>query len=187
MVPVAAHDILWVQQSLNALGANPPLAEDGLNGPLTTAAVLQFQQANGLSPSGFADQATLAAIERKSRPTGPVPSRPTDLIALLERLVILIEKLKGKRPLTDPSTGSSPADRLRKTIELLGAILSPGAPDKPQPLGQVNGAPAGLLRDRAEHETITSCGPLGYSHGKVVLYTMTNYLQLTIADVLKKG
>jgi peptidoglycan hydrolase-like protein with peptidoglycan-binding domain len=140
VVPVAAHDILWVQQSLNALGANPPLAEDGLNGPLTTAAVLQFQQANGLSPSGFADQATLAAIERKSRPTGPVPSRPTDLIALLERLVILIEKLKGQRPLTDPSTGSSPADRLRKTIELLGAILSPGAPDKPQPLGQVNGA-----------------------------------------------
>ena len=140
MVPVAAHDMLWVQQSLNALGANPPLAEDGLNGPLTTAAVLQFQQANGLSPSGFADAATLAAIERKSRPTGPVPSRPTDLIALLERLVILIEKLKGQRPLTDPSTGSSPADRLRKTIELLGAILSPGAPDKPQPLGQVNGA-----------------------------------------------
>ena len=140
VVPVAAHDILWVQQSLNALGANPPLAEDGLNGPLTTAAVLQFQQANGLSPSGFADQATLAAIERKSRPTGPVPSRPPDLIALLERLVMLIEKLKGQRPLTDPSTGSSPADRLRKTIELLGAILSPGAPDKPQPLGQVNGA-----------------------------------------------
>ena len=54
--------------------------------------------------------------------------------------MILIEKLKGQRPLTDPSTGSSPADRLRKTIELLGAILSPGAPDKPQPLGQVNGA-----------------------------------------------
>ena len=132
--------LLWVQQSLNALGANPPLAEDGMNGPLTTAAVVQFQQANGLSPSGFADAATIAAIERKSRPTGPVPSRPTDLIALLERLVILIEKLKGQRPLTDPSTGSSPADRLRKTIELLGAILSPGAPDKPQPLGQVNGA-----------------------------------------------
>ena len=103
VVPVAAHDILWVQQSLNALGANPPLAEDGLNGPLTTAAVLQFQQANGLSPSGFADEATIAAIERKSRPTGPVPSRPPDLIALLERLVILIEKLKGQRPLTDPS------------------------------------------------------------------------------------
>ena len=29
--------------------------------------------------------------------------------------------------------------------------------------------------------------PLGYSHGKVVLYTMTSYMQLTIADFLKKG
>ena len=75
-------------------------------------------------------------------PDGPgsVPSGPTDLIALLERLVMLIEKLKGQRPITDPSSGSSPTDRLRKTIELLSAILSPGAADKPQPLGQVNGA-----------------------------------------------
>ena len=140
VVPV--HDATWLQRSLNALGADPRLAEDGLNGPLTVAAVLQFQQPNGLSASGFADAATIAAIERKLRPTvpGPIPSGPTDLIALLERLVILIEKLKGMRPLTDPSSGSSPTDRLRKTIELLSAILSPGAAGKPQPLGQVNGA-----------------------------------------------
>jgi peptidoglycan hydrolase-like protein with peptidoglycan-binding domain len=136
------HDTLWVQQSLNTLGANPPLAEDGVNGPLTMAAVLQFQQANFLSPSGFADPATIGAIERKLRPTVPgrIPSGPTDLIALLERLVMLIEKLKGQRPLTDPSSGLSPTERLRKTVELLGAILSPGAAGKPQPLGQVNGA-----------------------------------------------
>ena len=56
------------------------------------AAVAQFQQANGLSPSGFADAATIAAIESKLRApvrAGPVrPERPTDIIALLERLVI---------------------------------------------------------------------------------------------------
>ena len=94
---VPAHDILWVQQSLNTLGASPPLAEDGLNGPLTMAAVLQFQQTNGLSPSGSTDAAMIRAIERKLRTTGPgpVPSGPTDLIALLERLVMLIEKLQG--------------------------------------------------------------------------------------------
>jgi peptidoglycan hydrolase-like protein with peptidoglycan-binding domain len=143
VVPVPAHDTLWVQQSLNTLGANPPLAEDGLNGPLTMAAVLQFQQANGLSPSGFTDPATLAAIERKVRTTvpGPTPSGgPTDLIALLERLVMLIEKLKGQRPITGPSSGLSPTDRLRKTVDLLHAIFSPDTAGKPQPLGQVNGA-----------------------------------------------
>jgi peptidoglycan hydrolase-like protein with peptidoglycan-binding domain len=143
VVPVPAHDTLWVQQSLNTLGANPPLAEDGLNGPLTMAAVLQFQQANSLSPSGFTDPATLAAIERKVRTTvpGPTPSGgPTDLIALLERLVMLIEKLKGQRPITGPSSGLSPTDRLRKTVDLLHAIFSPDTAGKPQPLGQVNGA-----------------------------------------------
>ena len=139
------RDPLWVQQSLNALGANPPLAEDGMNGPLTIAAVVQFQQMNGLSPSGVADAATIAAIERKLRTPvppvpGPIPSAPTDIIALLERLVMLIEKLKAQRPMMDPSSGASQTDRLRKTIELLSAILSPGTAGTTQPLGQVNGA-----------------------------------------------
>ena len=136
------HDATWLQRSLNALGADPRLAEDGVYGRLTVAAVAQFQQQNGLSASGVADAATIAAIESKLRPTvpGPIPSGPTDLIALLERLVMLIEKLKGMRPMMDPSSGSSPTDRLRKAVELLSAILSPGAAGKMQPLGQVNGA-----------------------------------------------
>ena len=136
------HDVTWLQRSLNALGADPRLAEDGVYGRLTVAAVAQFQQQNSLSASGGADAATIAAIESKLRPTvpGPIPSGPTDLIALLERLVMLIEKLKGMRPMMDPSSGLSPTDRLRKTLDLLQAILSPGAAGKMQPLGQVNGA-----------------------------------------------
>ena len=136
------HDATWLQRSLNALGADPRLAEDGVYGRLTVAAVAQFQQQNSLSASGVADAATIAAIESKLRPTvpGPIPSGPTDLIALLERLVMLIEKLKGMRPMMDPSSGLSPTDRLRKTLDLLQAILSPGAAGKTQALGQVNGA-----------------------------------------------
>ena len=145
VVPVPSHDTLWVQQALNVLGANPPLAEDGISGPLTMATVARFQQANGLSPSGVADAATLAAIERRLRTPvrpvpGPIPSAPTDIIALLERLVMLIEKLKAQRPMIDPSAGASQAERLRKTVELLSAILSPGTAAATQPLGQVNGA-----------------------------------------------
>ena len=124
------HDATWLQRSLNALGADPRLAEDGVYGRLTVAAVAQFQQQNSLSASGVADAATIAAIESKLRPTvpGPIPSGPTDLIALLERLVMLIEKLKGMRPMMDPSSGLSPTDRLRKTLDLLQAILSPARP-----------------------------------------------------------
>jgi peptidoglycan hydrolase-like protein with peptidoglycan-binding domain len=144
-MPVPSHDTLWVQQSLNVLGANPPLAEDGISGPLTMAALVQFQQMNGLSPSGVADAATIAAIERKLRTPvrpvpGPTPSAPTDIIALLERLVMLIEKLKAQRPVPDPSSGASQTERLRKTVELLSAILSPGTAATTQPIGQVNGA-----------------------------------------------
>jgi hypothetical protein len=72
--PVPSHDTLWVQQSLNVLGANPPLAEDGISGPLTMATVARFQQANGLSPSGVADAATLAAANRRTLP--PMPRVP---------------------------------------------------------------------------------------------------------------
>ena len=163
-VPVPSHDTLWVQQSLNALGANPPLAEDGISGPLTMAAVAQFQQANGLSPSGFADAATMAAIERRLRaPVRPVPSgpsSPTDIIALLERLVIVIGKLKAQRPVVDPSSGASQTDRLRKTIELLSAILSPGTVAKTQPIGQVNGA-LGDTIGKLLNEKKTAIGLLG--------------------------
>ena len=70
-VPVPVRDPLWVQQALNALGANPPLAEDGMSGPLTMAAVAQFQQANGLSPSGVADAATIGGDRAQIAGAGP--------------------------------------------------------------------------------------------------------------------
>ena len=65
---------------------------------------------------------------------------------------MLIEKLKAQRPLTDPSSGASQTERLRKTIELLSAILSPGTADKPQPLGQVNGALGADHRQSAQRQ-----------------------------------
>jgi len=215
VVPVAVpvRDPLWVQQALNALGVNPPLAEDGVSGPLTTAAVVQFQQMNGLSPSGVADAATVAAIERRLRTPvrpvpGPSPSAPTDIIALLERLVILIEKLKAQRPMMDPSSGASQTERLRKTAELLSAILSPGTAGTPPPVGQVNGAlgqtignllngkktAIGLLG--AVITPILSAVPPGSGLGQVLAmltpaaglspYTMPIFLGLTAWGVLGK-
>jgi peptidoglycan hydrolase-like protein with peptidoglycan-binding domain len=134
-----AHGTLWVQQSLNKLGADPRLDEDGEIGPFTMAAVSQFQRENGLGVTGFADGATLAAIDRKLRfGGGGIPSGPTEITAWLERLVRLIERLKT--PTTPvPAPGSQQPEQLRKALELL-AILVPGAGGKSAPLGQVNGA-----------------------------------------------
>jgi peptidoglycan hydrolase-like protein with peptidoglycan-binding domain len=138
--------ILWVQQSLNTLGANPRLDEDGENGPLTMGAVMQFQRVNGLRETGFADGPTVAAMDRKLasiiRPPvgGPIPAGPSDIFMWLERLVTLVEKLQSARTTSPAPTAAPQADQLRKAVELLTAILAPGTGGKSQPLGQVNGA-----------------------------------------------
>ena len=60
----AAHGTVWVQQSLNKLGAEPPLIVDGSFGFATVAAVKAFQQTKGLDVDGKVGPQTEAAIER---------------------------------------------------------------------------------------------------------------------------
>jgi putative chitinase len=60
----AARGTAWVQQSLNRLGAEPPLTSDGSFGPVTAAAVRAFQQTHGLQADGKIDPQTVAAIEQ---------------------------------------------------------------------------------------------------------------------------
>jgi peptidoglycan hydrolase-like protein with peptidoglycan-binding domain len=57
-----AHVILWVQQSLNKLGAKPPLEEDGVSGSKTMAMVRRFQQENDLEVDGLAGPKTIREI-----------------------------------------------------------------------------------------------------------------------------
>jgi peptidoglycan hydrolase-like protein with peptidoglycan-binding domain len=135
------HGTLWVQQSLNKLGVDPRLAEDGVAGRHTMAAVMQFQRENGLDVTGFADAATVAAIDRKLRPgEGGIPTGPNDIAAWLERLARLIERLQAQRTTPTPTPAPQGPEQLRKALEVLTAILVPGADGKSLPLGQVNGA-----------------------------------------------
>jgi putative chitinase len=60
----AARGTFWVQQSLNRLGAEPPLTADGSFGPLTAGAVTNFQSAHGLPATGKIDDQTVVAIEQ---------------------------------------------------------------------------------------------------------------------------
>jgi putative chitinase len=60
----AAHGTVWVQQSLNKLGAEPPLIVDGSFGFATAAAVKAFQQTKGLDVDGKVGPQTVAAIEQ---------------------------------------------------------------------------------------------------------------------------
>jgi hypothetical protein len=60
----APHATAWVQESLNKLGAEPPLKVDGSFGLATVAAVKAFQQAKGLDVDGKVGPQTVAAIEQ---------------------------------------------------------------------------------------------------------------------------
>jgi putative chitinase len=60
----AAHGTVWVQQSLNKLGTEPPLIVDGSFGLATVTAVKAFQQAKGLEVDGKVGPQTVAAIEQ---------------------------------------------------------------------------------------------------------------------------
>jgi lysozyme family protein len=72
-----AYDTLWVQQTLNKLGASPPLKEDGDMGPATRAAIKEFQAAHGLKPDGVAGPLTRAEmVQQLNVGAGPKPILP---------------------------------------------------------------------------------------------------------------
>jgi lysozyme family protein len=58
------HDAVWLQTSLNELGAMPPLKVDGINGATTRTAVKAFQHSHHLLEDGKAGTGeTIPAIE----------------------------------------------------------------------------------------------------------------------------
>ncbi len=62
-----------VQHALNALGANPPLQEDGSAGPHTTAAIKSFQQQAGITVDGVVGPQTVAALQHATSPLSDPP------------------------------------------------------------------------------------------------------------------
>lgn len=154
-----ADSTLWVQQSLNRLGAVPSLVEDGRNGRRTMTALSQFQARCGLDDTGLADARTIAAIQEALRPAGPD-------IAVLTRIEALERHVAAKaatptqpastQPLTIPPAAVAPAmppidvaarldellQALRRQIDgarIAGVQAAPGAASGAV-LGQVNGA-----------------------------------------------
>lgn len=83
-------DVLAVQKRLNQLGANPQLAEDGVSGPMTLAAIKAFQAQHGLTVDGVVGPQTLAAMGATDTQTPKVkaPGRNASVVAVkgIERL-----------------------------------------------------------------------------------------------------
>jgi peptidoglycan hydrolase-like protein with peptidoglycan-binding domain len=64
-LPVADDDVKWAQQVFNKLGTvDPPLAEDGIEGSLTRAAIIEWQKTHDLAEDGIIGPLTKASIEQ---------------------------------------------------------------------------------------------------------------------------
>ncbi|MBR0962085.1 peptidoglycan-binding protein [Bradyrhizobium japonicum] len=144
----AASTVILMQQALNRLGANPPLAEDGISGPKTRAAVSLFQQQNGLRDTGLLDAATVAAITRAMQQPGPA-GQTGDLSQILKRLEDLAQVLRppasgAMLPAIVPSN-TLPAtndpvslfERLFALINKTAPVPGPVAPTSPAPVDQL--------------------------------------------------
>lgn len=79
-----------LQRRLSACGY--PLSADGEFGPLTQKAIKAFQRDHGLGETGFADAATLAALE-SALPLGPGRKSVWQLVTALIRLLARIRWL----------------------------------------------------------------------------------------------
>ena len=72
-------DVIDAQQLLNQHGAAPPLVIDGIFGPKTRQATIEFQKTHGLVPDGIIGPLTWGALESGApgpQPPGPQPPGP---------------------------------------------------------------------------------------------------------------
>nr|WP_249141944.1 peptidoglycan-binding protein [Bradyrhizobium diazoefficiens] len=141
-----ASSVLAMQKALNELGADPQLAEDGISGPMTKAAVSRFQQQHSLKDTGLLDGTTIAAITRATQ--APAAPQAGDLSQILKRLNDLSHALQsgGTTPAVTkpagvtPSVGTSGAesvdlsqiqnrlDNLAQLLQLRGSPMPMPAP-----------------------------------------------------------
>jgi lysozyme family protein/peptidoglycan hydrolase-like protein with peptidoglycan-binding domain len=104
-----ASSVLAMQKALNELGADPQLAEDGISGPMTKAAVSRFQQQHSLKDTGLLDGTTIAAITRATQ--APAAPQAGDLSQILKRLNELSHTVQsgGTTPAVTKPAGVTPA------------------------------------------------------------------------------
>lgn len=182
----AASSVLLMQQTLNRLGTKPPLAEDGISGPKTKAAVSLFQQQNGLQDTGLLDGTTIAAITRAGMQ--PVQTPSVDLSRILSRLESLAQLLQGGGT-TKGGTTSGPVISGGTTtvandpISLLERLLALANNAAPTTAPTTSGVPASAPADQLK-PIVDLLSTLLNKDGKPVLGQVNGALGETIGKML---
>ena len=93
---VPVRDGIWLQNSLNRLGANPKLELDGIVGPSTRNAVRAFQLASGITVDGLTGPETFGALDKALASGKPVKTLPIPPdISLADKLENLASSFWG--------------------------------------------------------------------------------------------
>jgi hypothetical protein len=91
------RDGIWLQNTLNRLGASPKLELDGIVGPATRNAVRAFQLAQGLVVDGLVGPATFAALDKALADGKPIKTEPVPPdISLADKLENLASSFWGR-------------------------------------------------------------------------------------------
>jgi lysozyme family protein/peptidoglycan hydrolase-like protein with peptidoglycan-binding domain len=140
-----AETVLHVQRSLNKLGIDPKLIEDGILGPRTMAAISLFQQQGGLKDTGLPDAVTIAAIAARSmQPAAPIPTpfQPTlPMPTPLQPTLTMPAPVQATPPMPMPDGLSQIVQRLQvleqMILSLNNATTLPGSTNPSDPVSIV--------------------------------------------------
>ena len=122
-LPVAPITTLRdVQHALNVLGGQgTPLAEDGVNGSKTIAAVKAFQTSHGLTVDGIAGPQTKAALQAAMAAGSPPFAMPSNAVSAVVDA--------ARAPVRPPAPAAVPAlASLRDVQHALNVLAGPGTP-----------------------------------------------------------
>jgi hypothetical protein len=121
--PALQPEVTHLQQRLNEDGAQPPLAIDGLFGPLTRAAVVAFQGRHGLAADGVVGLRTWGVIDELERRglAGPQRTVLDDVRPVDQTTHDAIEGILHQQlPLGQDMTGTGPGGSYE--TEMLDAL-----------------------------------------------------------------
>lgn len=156
-------DVEHLQTRLNEDGAAPALEVDGLFGPLTHAATVEFQRRHGLAPDGVVGPQTWGALNALERAgiAGPEDALSGTRPVTAEQHLAVEQALhpnaqpSGGGVATPPMTGAGVGNEFEQDmLAALDAFLDPMVkPENDQPASQEQLEPIRAIADAAQEVT----------------------------------
>lgn len=124
-VSLPSGNLLQAQQALRSSGYLPAQATiDGLLGPSSRIALMNFQTANNLPPSGFLSAASASKLLQASPPTARIPEAPSirPMDPATERTNLALAQAQAETARAQAARAQAEADKARAEADAQVAI-----------------------------------------------------------------